>query len=77
MNRFLIATILVLTLWALLLTSGCATLEEKMVEWKLDMVAPWADDKEIMLDPVISCPGCFHLGPLQYDEMLLALRHVE
>ena len=77
MNRFLVATILVLTLWALLLTSGCATLEEKMVEWKLDMVAPWADDKEIMLDPVISCPGCFHLGPLQYDEMLLALRHVE
>jgi hypothetical protein len=57
--------------------SGCATIEAKMVEWRLDMIAPWADDKEIMLDPVISCPGCFHLGPLQYDEMLLALRHVE
>tara|TARA_B100001105_G_C21951800_1_gene256937 strand:- start:89 stop:259 length:171 start_codon:yes stop_codon:yes gene_type:complete len=54
--------------------SGCATLEAKMVEWRLDMVAPWADDKPLVLD---ECYGCFHLGPLQYDEMLLALRHVE
>jgi hypothetical protein len=76
MNRFLVATILVLTLWALLLTSGCATLEAKMVEWQMDMIAPWADDKPPSLKRY-ECPGCFHLGPLQYDEMLLALRHVE
>jgi len=63
----------VLTLWAMLMVSGCATIEEKMLEMKLSMI-PWADDKSIVLD---ECPGCFHLGPLQYDEMLLALRHVE
>ena len=74
MNRIIIAVILVLTLWAMLMVSGCATLEAKMVEWRLDMIAPWADDKPIVLD---TCPGCFHLGPLQYDEMLIALRHVE
>ena len=73
MNRIIIAVILVLTLWAMLMVSGCATIEEKMLEMKLSMI-PWADDKSIVLDP---CPGCFHLGPLQYDEMLLALRHVE
>ena len=74
MNRIIIAVILVLTLWAMLMVSGCATLEAKMVEWRLDMIAPWADDKPIVLD---TCPSCFHLGPLQYDEMLIALRHVE
>jgi hypothetical protein len=74
MNRLILAVILVLTLWAMLMVSGCATLEEKVVEWRMNMVAPWADDKPIVLD---ECPGCFHLGPLQYDEMLLALRHVE
>jgi len=54
--------------------SGCATLEAKMMEWEMSMVAPWAEDKEILLDP---CPGCFHLGPLQYDEMLIALNHIK
>ena len=54
--------------------SGCTTLEDKMLELQMSMVAPWAEDKEIMLDP---CPGCFHLGPLQYDEMLIALRDVD
>jgi hypothetical protein len=54
--------------------SGCTTLEDKMLELQMSMVAPWAEDKEIMLDP---CPGCFHLGPLQYSEMLIALRDVD
>ena len=54
--------------------SGCTTLEDKMSELQMSMVAPWAEDKEIMLDP---CPGCFHLGPLQYSEMLIALRDVD
>ena len=53
--------------------SGCTTLEDKMREAELSMI-PWADDKEILLDP---CPGCFHLGPLQYDEMLIALNHIK
>ena len=53
--------------------SGCATVEEKMLEIKLAQI-PWAEDKEILLDP---CPGCFHLGPLQYSEMLIALRDVD
>ena len=53
--------------------SGCATWEAKMREAELSML-PWADDKEIMLE---SCPGCFHLGPLQYSEMLIALRDVD
>ena len=53
--------------------SGCATVEEKILEMKLSMI-PWAEDKEILLDP---CPGCFHLGPLQYSEMLIALRDVD
>lgn len=53
--------------------SGCTTLEDKMKEAELSMI-PWAEDKEIMLEP---CPGCFHLGPLQYDEMLIALRDVD
>ena len=74
MNRIVIALVLILAMWALLMTSGCATLEAKMVEWRMNMTAPWADDKPIVLD---ECPGCFHLGPLQYDEMLLALRHIE
>ena len=34
----------------------------------------WIYDKELLLDP---CPGCFHLGPLQYSEMLIALRDVD
>ena len=53
--------------------SGCATVEEKMLEIKLAQI-PWAEDKELLLDP---CPGCFHLGPLQYSEMLIALRDVD
>ena len=53
--------------------SGCATVEEKVLEMKLAQI-PWAEDKEILLDP---CPGCFHLGPLQYSEMLIALRDVD
>ena len=53
--------------------SGCATVEEKMLEMKLAQI-PWAEDKELLLDP---CPGCFHLGPLQYSEMLIALRDVD
>ena len=63
-----------LMLPGILLLVGCATLESKMLEFQMAMVAPWAEDKEIMLDP---CPGCFHLGPLQYDEMLIALRDVD
>jgi hypothetical protein len=53
--------------------SGCATIEEKLLEMKLGMI-PWADDKEILLEPY-SEP--FHLGPLQYDEMLIALNHIK
>jgi hypothetical protein len=53
--------------------SGCATVEEKLLEMKLAQI-PWAEDKELLLDP---CPGCFHLGPLQYSEMLIALRDVD
>ena len=52
--------------------SGCAMWEAKMREAELSML-PWADDKEIMLE---SCPGCFHLGPLDYDAMVLALAGV-
>ena len=52
--------------------SGCAMWEAKMREAELSML-PWADDKEIMLE---SCPGCFHLGPLDYDDMVLALADV-
>jgi hypothetical protein len=52
--------------------SGCATLEDKMREAELSMI-PWADDKEILLEP---CPGCFHIGPLDYDDMVLALADV-
>tara|TARA_B100000809_G_C15025992_1_gene490158 strand:+ start:908 stop:1132 length:225 start_codon:yes stop_codon:yes gene_type:complete len=74
MNRIIVAFLLVVALGALLMTSGCVTLEEKIVEWRMNMTAPWADDKPIVLE---ECPGCFHLGPLQYDEMLLALRHIE
>lgn len=53
--------------------SGCTTLEDKMHELEMSMI-PWAEDKEIMLDP---CSGCFHLGPLQYDEMLIALSEIK
>lgn len=72
MNRLILAVILVLTLWAVLMVSGCATLDEKILEMKASMV-PWADDKPI---DVNICSDCFHLGPLQYDEMLIALRDV-
>ncbi len=58
----------------ILLLVGCASLESKMLEFQMAMVAPWADDKPLVLD---DCYGCFHLGPLQYDEMLLALRDVD
>ena len=53
--------------------SGCTTLEDKMHELEMTMI-PWADDKEILLEPY-SEP--FHLGPLQYDEMLIALNHIK
>ena len=74
MNKFttIMAGFLVFLVIAPML-SGCATVEEKILEMKLSMI-PWAEDKEILLDP---CPGCFHLGPLQYDEMLIALRDVD
>ena len=74
MNKFttVMAGFLVFLVVAPML-SGCATIEEKMLEMKLSMI-PWAEDKEILLDP---CPGCFHLGPLQYSEMLIALRDVD
>jgi hypothetical protein len=87
MNRLILAVILVLTLWAMLLVSGCSTLEDKMMEMKLSM-SPWADDKPLMLDTTdcrlptgMNCfnPGPsvpFMLGPLEYDEMLIALRDV-
>ncbi len=52
--------------------SGCSVLEDKMIETKLEQTS-LADDKPLVLD---ACPGCFHLGPLTYDEMLLALREV-
>ena len=58
----------------LLLLVSCATLEEKMMELQMAMVAPWAEDKPLVLD---ECYGCFHLGPLQYSEMLIALRDVD
>tara|TARA_Y100001949_G_C15963766_1_gene320537 strand:+ start:973 stop:1200 length:228 start_codon:yes stop_codon:yes gene_type:complete len=63
-----------LMLPGILLLVGCASLESKMLEFQMAMVAPWADDKPLVLD---DCYGCFHLGPLQYDEMLLALRDVD
>ena len=60
-------------LMSVLFLIGCATIEEQIAEMRMEMVAPWADDKEIMLDP---CPGCFHLGPLSYDDMVLALADI-
>jgi hypothetical protein len=50
MNRIVIAVILVLVLWAMLMVSGCATLEMKMSEYKMNMTAPWAPDKPILLE---------------------------
>ena len=74
MNKFttMMAGVLIFLIIGPML-SGCATVEEKLLEMKLSMI-PWAEDKEILLDP---CPGCFHLGPLQYSEMLIALRDVD
>jgi len=77
MNRIIVAVLLVLAMGLLLMTSGCATLEtieDKITEMRMNMTAPWAPDKPIVLD---TCPDCFHLGPLQYDEMLIALNHIE
>ena len=54
--------------------SGCSVLEDKMIETKLEQTS-WADDKPILLDGNL-CPNCFHLGPLTYDEMILALREL-
>jgi hypothetical protein len=88
MNRLILAVILVLTLWAMLMVSGCATIEEKMIEMKLAMT-PWADDKPLMLDTTdcrlptgLNCfnPGPsepFMLGPLHYDDMLIALHQIK
>jgi hypothetical protein len=50
---------------------GCAAWEEKVMEMKLGLV-PMADDKELLLDSY-PCPGCFHLGPLDYGDMIVAL----
>ena len=75
MNRLILTVILVLTLWAMLMVSGCATLDDKFTEMRLGMT-PWADDKPLVLDTWVCEPQCFYLGPLQYDEMLLALRDV-
>ncbi len=50
---------------------GCAAWEEKVMEMKLGSV-PMADDKELLLDSY-PCPGCFHLGPLDYGDMIVAL----
>tara|TARA_B100000929_G_scaffold275446_1_gene249376 strand:- start:1978 stop:2196 length:219 start_codon:yes stop_codon:yes gene_type:complete len=50
---------------------GCAAWEEKVMEMKLSLV-PMANDKELLLDSY-PCPGCFHLGPLDYDDMIVAL----
>jgi hypothetical protein len=74
MNRIIIAVILVLVLWAMLMVSGCATFDAKMNEMKMNNVAQWEPDKPIVLD---ECPDCFYLGPLQYDEMLIALGEVK
>ena len=74
MNRIIVAGLLVLAMWALLMTSGCTTLEAKITEMRMSMVAPWADDKPLVLH---ECPRCFHLGPLQYDEMLIALNQIK
>lgn len=74
MNRIIVAFVLVIAMWALLMTSGCATIEAKMLEMRMGMIAPWADDKPLVLD---ECPRCIHLGPLQYDEMLIALNHIK
>jgi|TARA_B110000495_G_C22902886_1_gene526946 hypothetical protein len=52
--------------------SGCTTLEDRMHELEMTMI-PWADDKELLLEPYNEP---FHLGPLQYDDMLIALNHI-
>jgi len=50
--------------------SGCATLDAKILEMKVASI-PWAEDKGLILNEP------FHLGPLQYDEMLVALNQIE
>ncbi len=54
---------------------GCAAWEEKweekVMEMKLGSV-PMANDKELLLESY-PCPDCFHLGPLDYDDMIVAL----
>mgnify|MGYP005989998909 FL=1 len=52
--------------------SGCSTLWEQKVTDTKSASIPWADDKGIMLD-TDTCPKCFHLGPLGYEEMRAAL----
>jgi len=54
---------------SVLFLTGCATLDAKILEVKLAQI-PWAGDKGLMLSEP------FHLGPLQYDDMLIALRDV-
>jgi hypothetical protein len=88
MNKF--TTVMVgflLFLFIAPMLSGCVTLQDKMMEMKLSM-SPWADDKPLMLDTTdcrlptgMNCfnPGPsvpFMLGPLEYDDMLIALRDV-
>jgi|TARA_B110000914_G_C15474622_1_gene452437 hypothetical protein len=55
--------------------SGCATLDAKILEMKVAQI-PWADDKPLMLDTAILPDKGIMLGPLQYDEMLIALRDI-
>jgi len=66
--------ILAIAITIAFIISGCSVLEDKMIETKLEQTS-WADDKPILLDGNL-CPNCFHLGPLTYDEMILALREV-
>jgi|TARA_R110002074_G_scaffold297606_3_gene469106 hypothetical protein len=54
---------------SVLFLTGCATLDQKIADMKLAEM-PWPDDKPLMLNEP------FQLGPLQYDDMLIALRDV-
>lgn len=51
--------------------SGCATLEAKLFN-----SSGYAGDKGIMLDTATLPDKGIMLGPLQYDEMLIALRDI-
>jgi len=51
------------------MTSGCSTLDEKILEMKMASI-PWAPDKAIMLSTPV------HIGPFTYDEMVIALADI-